>query len=94
MLPTLLLLPWLHLSDARPHLASGPTCKPQAVGSLLRAQLPVWEAPGAQCPIVPQLGGASSGHGGPGRRCQLFWVPGEGLDLLAASVFSGGSSVG
>ena len=30
----------------------------------------------------------------PGRRCQLFWVPGEGLDLLAASVFSGGRSVG
>lgn len=42
----------------------------------------------AQCPIVPRpLQGASSGRGGPGRRCQLFRGPGEGLDLLAVSIF-------
>lgn len=41
-----------------------------------------------QCPIVPQpLQEASSGREGPGRRCQLFWVTGEDLDLLAVSFF-------
>lgn len=82
----------IQLKEARPHLALGRTCQPRVAGSLSDGS----EGPSflsgrpraAQCPIVPRpLQGASSGRGGPGRRCQLFWVPGEGLDLLAVSFF-------
>lgn len=70
----------------------GHTCGPRAVGSLLDGSAGPSFLSGrpraAQCPIVPRpLRGASSGRGGPGRKCQLFRVPGEGLDLLAVSIF-------
>lgn len=40
-----------------------------------------------KAPLSPACGEASSGRGGRGRRCQLFWVPGEGLDSPAVSIF-------
>lgn len=58
------------------------------VGWLCRTWLPVWEAPGHTMPHC------SSGRAGPGRRCQLFWVPGEDLDLLAVSIFLRGKVSG
>lgn len=70
----------------------GHTCGPRAAGSLSDGSAGPGFLSGrpraAQCPIVPRpLQGASSGRGGPGRKCQLFRVPGESLDLLAVSIF-------
>lgn len=80
------------LKEARPHLAFGSHVWAQGSGVTTDGSVGPGFLSGrpraTQCPIVPQpLPEASSGRGGPGRRCQLFWVTGEDLDLLAASFF-------
>lgn len=59
MLPALPLLPLLQLKEAGPHLVSGCTCVPRAVGSLLMALRDPASCLGARhtmhhCPAAPR----------------------------------------
>ena len=68
----------------------GHTCRPRAAGSPSDGSAGPGFLSGRPWPTMPHcsrsLQGACSGRGGPGRKCVILG-PGEGLDVLAVSIF-------